>query len=165
MDHVGNVLLKLENSTTGGANWEQMLTNDSVNTWNELCFDVSLPSSADPFEPAAGQIYQTVTIFFDFGLTGAESAATSYFDDVVTCETGGATSADVDFAVDMNNYSGNFSTVFVSEYFKVSYQTAKNNIASLIKLGVLKKVQGRKRNKLYFAEEVLDIINRPFQQI
>ena len=57
------------------------------------------------------------------------------------------------------------STVFVSEYFKVSYQTAKNNIASLIKLGVLKKVEGMKRNKLYFAEEVLDIINRPFQQI
>ncbi len=117
MDHIGNVLLKLENATTGGANWEQMLTNDTINAWTELCFDITLPSSAAPFEPATGQIYQTVTLFFDFGLTGAESAATSYFDDIVTCETGGATSADVNFAVDMNNYSGNFSTVYVSGTF------------------------------------------------
>ncbi len=53
-------------------------------------------------------------------------------------------------------------TVFVSEYFNVSYQTAKNNIARLIKIGILKEVKGIKRNKLYIAEEVFEIINRPF---
>jgi hypothetical protein len=117
MDHIGNLVLKLENSTTGGANWLQTVENTLVNEWEELCFDVSLPSLEGPFEPAAGHVFTTVTLFFDFGVPGSESAATSYFDDITVCAAGGAQFADVTFSVDMNDYAGSFTQVYVSGTF------------------------------------------------
>ncbi len=56
------------------------------------------------------------------------------------------------------------TTKFVSEHFNIAYQTAKNNIARLTRIGILKELSVTKRNKLYVAEEVLDIINRPFSR-
>lgn len=56
------------------------------------------------------------------------------------------------------------TTKFVSEHFSIAYQTAKNNIARLTRIGILKELSVTKRNKLYVAEEVLDIINRPFSR-
>ena len=117
MDHPGNLTLKLENSSSGGPNWLQTVQNTVVNEWVELCFDVTLPSLEAPGQPANGHIYNTITLFFDFGTPGSASAATSYFDDVVVCTAGGPQSADVVFSVDMNDYTGNFNTVFVSGTF------------------------------------------------
>ena len=57
------------------------------------------------------------------------------------------------------------TTVFVSNYFNVTYQTAKNNITRLIRAGILKPLTGAKRNRAYIAEEVLEIINKPFMKI
>jgi Fic family protein len=57
------------------------------------------------------------------------------------------------------------TTVFVSNYFNVTYQTAKNNIARLIRAGILKPLTDAKRNRAYIAEEVLEIINKPFLKI
>ena len=54
---------------------------------------------------------------------------------------------------------------YVSTYFKVTYPTARNNILKLAKLGILKEVTGGKRYRLYIAEEVLEIINKPFLKI
>jgi len=54
------------------------------------------------------------------------------------------------------------TTVFARRYLDVSYPAAKNNIDRLVKVGVLKEVSGAKRHRIYIAEKVLGIINRPF---
>jgi len=54
------------------------------------------------------------------------------------------------------------TTVFVSNRFKVTYATAKSNIDRLVKAGILKQVGTAKRNKVFVAERVLDIIDKPF---
>ena len=54
------------------------------------------------------------------------------------------------------------TTVFVSKYFNVTYPTAKNNIARLVRVGILKEVSGTKRHRIFIAEKVLEIINKPF---
>jgi len=54
------------------------------------------------------------------------------------------------------------TTGFVSNYFNVTYPTAKNNITRLVKAGILREVSGGKRYRIYIAEKVLGIINRPF---
>ncbi len=56
------------------------------------------------------------------------------------------------------------TTKFVSRHFNIAYQTAKNNIARLVKTGILKELPLAKRNKPYIAEEVLEIINRSFSR-
>lgn len=53
------------------------------------------------------------------------------------------------------------TTVFVMKYFNVTYPTAKNNITKLVKAGILKEVTGAKRYRIYLAERVLNIINKP----
>ncbi len=54
---------------------------------------------------------------------------------------------------------------YVSRHFKVTYQTAKNNVGKFTKMGILKPLTIVKRNRAYVAEEVLEIINRPFSKI
>jgi Fic family protein len=54
------------------------------------------------------------------------------------------------------------TTVHLSRRFNITYQTAKNNIIKLMKAGILKEVPAMKRHRLFIADEVLDIINRPF---
>ncbi len=56
------------------------------------------------------------------------------------------------------------TTVFVTRRLNVTYPAAKNNIAKLIKAGILKETSGAKRNRIYIAEKVLEIINRPFSR-
>jgi hypothetical protein len=116
MDHIGNLALKLENSATGNSNWVTTVANTTTNQWEEICFDVSVPSIEAPFEPAAGT-YNTVTLFFDFGTAGTGTDVTSYFDDIVVKSTGAPQAHTVHFKVDMNNYSGNFDKVYVSGTF------------------------------------------------
>lgn len=83
MDHIGSLTLKLENSTNGGDNWAVTVPNTKVNEWEELVFDVSLPSIEPPNTNAVGHIYTRVTLFFDFGVAGTGTDVTSYFDDIV----------------------------------------------------------------------------------
>lgn len=117
MDHIGNLALKLEGSTTGGTNWIQQVSNTKINEWEELCFDVSLPAIEPPVAPAAGHVYERLVLFFDFGLNGPDVARTSYFDDVRVCASGTSAPADVSFSVDMNTYEGSFSQVYISGTF------------------------------------------------
>lgn len=56
------------------------------------------------------------------------------------------------------------TAVFVQRSFGASYQTAKNNIDKLVSNGILKEITGAKRNKIFIAEKVLEIINRPFSK-
>ncbi len=90
-DHIGNLTLKLENSSTGGANWAQTVANTKVNEWETLTFNVALPSFEPPNSPAAGNIYKTITLFTDFGISPTADQV-SYLDDIkveqaITCKT------------------------------------------------------------------------------
>ena len=88
-DHIGNVALKLENSTDGGSNWVQSVANTKVNEWETITFDVTIPSFDPPNTAAAGHVYTTITLFTDFGVVPTADQV-SYIDDIaveasVTC--------------------------------------------------------------------------------
>ena len=116
MDHIGNLALKLEGSTSGKPNWITQVANTKVGEWEEICFDASVPSIESPFEPASGT-YANVVLFFDFGATGTGTDVTSYFDDIVTKSSGAPASRTISFKVDMNQYSENFDQVYLSGTF------------------------------------------------
>ena len=56
------------------------------------------------------------------------------------------------------------TTVFAKRYLNVSYPAAKNNIDRLVKVGILREVSSAKRHRIFIAEKVLEIINKPFSQ-
>lgn len=116
MDHIGNLALKLEGSTSGKPNWITQVSNTKVNEWEELCFDASLPSLEPPFEAASGA-YTRLVIFFDFGTTGTGSDVISYLDDVVVKGGSAPSVRKVSFKVDMNSYTANFDKVYISGSF------------------------------------------------
>lgn len=116
MDHIGNLALKLEQSTTGQPNWIRTVSNTQVNTWEELVFDCSLPSIEAPNQAATG-VYQRVVLFFDFGSGGGGADVLSHFDDLVVEGAPPPPSYPVDFSVDMSQYGGSFNTVYVSGGF------------------------------------------------
>ncbi len=116
MDHIGSLAIKLEGGLGGQPNWITQVSNTKVGEWEELCFDASLPSLEPPFEAASG-VFQTVVVFFDFGVAGTGTDVTSYFDDVVVKSGGVAAIRTVNFKVDMNNYQPNFNQVYVSGSF------------------------------------------------
>ncbi|MEW6040166.1 MAG: Fic family protein [Elusimicrobiota bacterium] len=47
----------------------------------------------------------------------------------------------------------------ISEYLKITWPTAKASVERLVKLGILKEVSGRRRNRVYCAYELLDILS------
>ncbi len=112
----GNVGIKLEGSSTGGPNWLNLADVTETNTWTEVCVDVVNPSIEAPNEPAAGHIYDVVTLFFNFGVSPMADV-TYYWDDLVTKGGGGATEGDITFSVDMNGYPDPFTTAYVSGNF------------------------------------------------
>ena len=46
----------------------------------------------------------------------------------------------------------------VSDYLKITWPTAKASVERLVKLGILREVSGRKRGRIYCAEELLNIV-------
>lgn len=112
----GNLALKLESSTTGGDNWIQQLPVDAANEWVELCFDTNLPSLEDPLTPAAGNTYSRLVLFTDFG-SNFEEDMIYYLDDIEVCGAGEAEPVDVTFQVDMSDFDGAFTGVFVRGSF------------------------------------------------
>lgn len=46
----------------------------------------------------------------------------------------------------------------VSDHLKITWPTAKASVERLVKLGMLKEVSGRKRSRIYCAEELLNIL-------
>ncbi len=83
MDHIGNLTLKLEGSADGGDNWVISVPNTKINEWEELTFDVALPSIESPNKPAKGHVYARAVLFFDFGTAGSGTEVISYFDDII----------------------------------------------------------------------------------
>jgi Fic family protein len=46
----------------------------------------------------------------------------------------------------------------ISDYLKITWPTAKASVDRLMRLGILKEVSGRKRSRIYCAEELLNIL-------
>lgn len=87
MPHIGNLGLKLEQSTNGGPNWIRTVANTKVNEWETLCYNVAQPSIEGPFQPVFGFNYNAVVLFFDFGSL-VNPDQTYYFDNVVVSAAG-----------------------------------------------------------------------------
>ena len=117
MDHIGSLSLKLEDSPDGGTPWIITVPNTKINEWEELTFNASTPSIEGNIMPATGHTYPKVVLFFDFGTAGGAADVVSYFDEVCQVGSGVATPKAIKFKVDMNSYSGNFDTVYVSGTF------------------------------------------------
>lgn len=116
MDHIGNLALKLEKPSEG-ENWLTTVENTKMNEWEELCFKFDDPSLEDSNLAATGRIFGRMVFFFDFGVAGTGTDVTYYFDDIQVCTSGTAENVDVTFAVDMNGYEGEFTTVYISGDF------------------------------------------------
>lgn len=83
-DIADNLTIKLENSTTGGDNWELTQPIGTTGEWVNLCFDFSMASEAAPNTAAAGHSYSTVVLFFGLGTAGnGTDSAVYYVDDMV----------------------------------------------------------------------------------
>ena len=81
MDHIGNLAFKLENGN-GEQNWTTIVQNTVVNEWETLCFNFDSLSQDQTTVPATGNTYNTIVLFFDFGLNDTVEV-TSYFDNIV----------------------------------------------------------------------------------
>jgi hypothetical protein len=109
----GNLALKLENGDK--PNWILQVDVADTMQWTQVCFNTKVPSIEAPFETADGGIFNGLVMFFDFGMSLADSAL-YYFDNVVT-QPGSVGTAEISFSVDMNSYSNAFTTVYVSGTF------------------------------------------------
>ena len=117
MDHIGNVALKMEASSTGVEDWILSMPNTVMNQWETICYDLSEASIEGSATPATGNIYGQLVLFPDFNMNFTDDQ-TYYLDNVVV-KSGESMlmPSDVTFAVDMNNYTGAFTTAYVSGSF------------------------------------------------
>jgi DNA-binding MarR family transcriptional regulator len=46
----------------------------------------------------------------------------------------------------------------ISDHLDITWPTAKASVERLVKLGIVKEVSGRKRNRIYCAQELLGIL-------
>jgi hypothetical protein len=70
------LLLKVENLTNSGINFEREVTITTANAWQQLTFDYTPISTTN--------LYQKLVFIFDLGTQGDASANyTFYFDDVI----------------------------------------------------------------------------------
>ncbi|MDX1906251.1 MAG: T9SS type A sorting domain-containing protein [Bacteroidia bacterium] len=100
----GNVMLKLEQSSNGGSNWEVAKPVTTGGQWVEMCWDPNTPSDANPGVVAAGFIYNRIVVFFNFGTAG--DGSTYYFDDICVQGPAVPTTSEVTFSLNLNGYTG-----------------------------------------------------------
>jgi hypothetical protein len=115
-NHPGNLTLKFEEAQDGSPNWVRTAETSTVNEWVELTFDPSLPSLEGPNTPAVGHIFNKIVLFADFGVSPT-SDLTFYIDDIQVCTAGSTPKADVTFKLDLNQFTGAFTNVYVSGSF------------------------------------------------
>ncbi len=115
MDHIGNLALKLEASTTGGSNWITTQENTVTGEWETLCFDLSENGLEDAMTPAAGHVYGQIVLFPDFG-SNSDMDVTTYIDNIVLNTSTTTEMSDVTFSVNMGEKT-DFTGVFLSGTF------------------------------------------------
>ncbi len=117
-DHPGNMTLKLEMADNQDPNnWITTQPLVGNNEWEEVCFDLTQPSIEGNMVSAVGFAYTTMVIFPDFGIAGAGADINFYFDDFVVKTSNVVNDYDITFSVDMNEYTGAFTQVYVSGTF------------------------------------------------
>ena len=117
-DHPGNVTLKLELAdNTDPDNWINTQAVVGNNQWEEICFNLAEASFEGNMGTAAGFVYPNLVIFPDFGVAGDGTDINFYFDDFVVKTSNVINDYDVTFSVDMNQYTGSFTQVYVSGTF------------------------------------------------
>ena len=112
-----DVLLKLENGDAS-QNWEVPQSSTASGAWETLCYDLTAPSvGGDSSDPATGKVYNTMVFFPQFGVDMPDDDFTVYIDNFLVKSDNTVSNYDVTFSVDMSEYSGTFTTVYVSGTF------------------------------------------------
>ena len=115
MPELTTVALKLEGATPEEPFWVNNAANATTNAWEQICWNVSVPSIQGDLGPGTGRSFAKATLFVGLDET-VEEEMTYYFDNMIT-EVAEVETADVTFAVDMNAYEGEFTTAFVAGQF------------------------------------------------
>jgi hypothetical protein len=82
------VRLKIENAADSAVSAEAQVTTTEVNTWETLVFDFANPVPGTPAFNEANN-YNRISLFFNFGTTGAAAGAKTYFFDDIAVDAGG----------------------------------------------------------------------------
>jgi hypothetical protein len=102
------VRLKAEDKTDPTKSVETEATVTQANTWQTLTFDFA-NQAAGTAAINYGYTFDLLSIFYNFGVDGATAGAKTYYCDDI--EFGGTSLVkNVTFRVDMNQYSGTFTT-------------------------------------------------------
>jgi len=109
------VQLKLEDNTDPTKSVETLGNATTVVGWQSMTFDFSTqrPGTA-PVDYS--YTYDKLSVFYDFDVVGGANPVDYYIDDIVF-GSGGTNSSNVTFQLDMNNYSGAFTTPEVNGLF------------------------------------------------
>lgn len=90
------MLLKVENASNGGINFEREKTTTKAGEWEELTFDYTAINTANQ--------YRNIVIIFDNGTAGDGSANFTFLiDDISLTATGGSGLAQMDLPVNFEN--------------------------------------------------------------
>jgi len=81
------VRLKIEDAANSAVSAETQVTTTEVNTWETLVFDFANPVPGTPAFNEANN-YNRISLFFNFGTTGAAAGAKTYFFDDVAVGAG-----------------------------------------------------------------------------
>lgn len=125
------VLLKVENQTDGGINFEKEVATTVANTWEDLTFDYSAINTANS--------YQKIVLIFDLGTMGDGSANFTFlFDDIRL--TSGSTPPPVTAVTLFNYETGTFAfTDFGGGAATVISNPQSNGINTSAKVGQMIK--------------------------
>jgi hypothetical protein len=110
------VLLKAEAASDPTISVETLANTTVAMAWETLTFDFS---NQAPGTAAInfGNSYNKVSIFFNFGTTGAQAGEKTYFWDDVQFGGEPVETSTIKFQVDMSDYTGSFTTAFISGGF------------------------------------------------
>lgn len=123
------VLLKVENATDGGINFEKEVLTTTANAWEELIFDYTAINAANS--------YQKVVLIFDLGSVGDGTANyTWHFDDITQSEKPEELGIPLNFEsstlnYDFTNFDGGNASV-VDNPFKTGINTS-NKVGKMVK--------------------------------
>ena len=129
------VLLKVENASDGGINFEKEVTTLKANEWEEVTFDYSTIDDSKE--------YKKVVIIFDLGTMGDGSANFTYYLDDIMLE-GMSTETKVEIPVDFESSSLNYSfTDFDGGAVTIIDNPDKTGINTSDKVGKMVKGAGQ----------------------
>jgi len=112
-----DVLYKLENDDPS-QNWETLQSTTVAGGWNTLCYDLRSNSTGqDNSDPAIAKVFTRMVLFPQFGVDMPAEDVTFYIDNFLVKSDNTVSNYDVTFSVDMNGYTGAFTTVYVSGAF------------------------------------------------